>query len=398
MRLADRPRRDDRGERGRGQPADLQGRRAHGDRAVLRPVLSRDDPRVQEPRGRPPRAGHLRRVPRGARSGRVAGEQDGGHPAADGGDVQQLSAADTLGPRDQPTRAGEADLRAVPLARAAGFGPRARHLQVRRGRGEHAHPDRAGHDGGRGRRGGIHGSHLGPGIEIRYAAADAKRQVIPWVEYKDTRRACRAPISRRRPRPRRRRPCRSTRCSASTATIAATHAFDSPERRRGQGPRGRPDLHVSPVHQEEGRRGPEGQLCEQRGGGSGDPGGDRQLLQASASRPLPGPRGRHRRARAEPWPPSTAATCSPISRSPGGPIRTTSGTTPFPAASAATTRATRPSEGKTITPGLRVVSRSGRHGRGVAGGPEDPWRSRPPGRLEKEVESPPHRFMIRRST
>jgi nitrate/TMAO reductase-like tetraheme cytochrome c subunit len=39
---------------------------------------------------------------------------------------------------------------------------------------------------GGGNRGGIHGSHLGPGVEIRYAAADAKRQAIPWVEYKDS--------------------------------------------------------------------------------------------------------------------------------------------------------------------------------------------------------------------
>jgi hypothetical protein len=31
--------------------------------------------------------------------------------------------------------------------------------------------------------GGIHGAHLGPGIRIRYAAADKKRQTIPWVEY-----------------------------------------------------------------------------------------------------------------------------------------------------------------------------------------------------------------------
>jgi len=35
--------------------------------------------------------------------------------------------------------------------------------------------------------GGIHGAHLGPGVEIRYAAADAKRQVIPWVEYRNSR-------------------------------------------------------------------------------------------------------------------------------------------------------------------------------------------------------------------
>jgi hypothetical protein len=32
---------------------------------------------------------------------------------------------------------------------------------------------------------GIHGAHMGPGISIRYAAADKKRQTIPWVEYKD---------------------------------------------------------------------------------------------------------------------------------------------------------------------------------------------------------------------
>ncbi len=30
---------------------------------------------------------------------------------------------------------------------------------------------------------GIHGAHLGPGVHIRYAASDKKRQTIPWVEY-----------------------------------------------------------------------------------------------------------------------------------------------------------------------------------------------------------------------
>jgi len=33
---------------------------------------------------------------------------------------------------------------------------------------------------------GIHGAHVSPGIHIRYAAADAKRQTIPWVEYRNT--------------------------------------------------------------------------------------------------------------------------------------------------------------------------------------------------------------------
>ena len=33
---------------------------------------------------------------------------------------------------------------------------------------------------------GIHSAHLGPGIQIRYAAADPARQVIPVVEYRNT--------------------------------------------------------------------------------------------------------------------------------------------------------------------------------------------------------------------
>jgi hypothetical protein len=37
---------------------------------------------------------------------------------------------------------------------------------------------------GGGAQGGIHGAHLGPGVHIRYAAADKKRQEIPWVEYR----------------------------------------------------------------------------------------------------------------------------------------------------------------------------------------------------------------------
>ena len=34
--------------------------------------------------------------------------------------------------------------------------------------------------------GGIHGKHFGPGVDIHYAAADAKRQNIPWVEYRNS--------------------------------------------------------------------------------------------------------------------------------------------------------------------------------------------------------------------
>ena len=31
---------------------------------------------------------------------------------------------------------------------------------------------------------GIHGAHMGPGVEIRYAATDDKRDSIPWIEYR----------------------------------------------------------------------------------------------------------------------------------------------------------------------------------------------------------------------
>ena len=36
---------------------------------------------------------------------------------------------------------------------------------------------------GGGRSGGVHGAHMGRGVEIRYRAGDAQRSSIPWVEY-----------------------------------------------------------------------------------------------------------------------------------------------------------------------------------------------------------------------
>jgi NapC/NirT cytochrome c family, N-terminal region len=38
---------------------------------------------------------------------------------------------------------------------------------------------------GGGASGGIHGAHMGPGVHMRYAASDKKRQTIPWVEYRN---------------------------------------------------------------------------------------------------------------------------------------------------------------------------------------------------------------------
>jgi hypothetical protein len=39
---------------------------------------------------------------------------------------------------------------------------------------------------GGGAYGGIHGTHMGPGVRVRYAATDKKRQTIPWVEVRNT--------------------------------------------------------------------------------------------------------------------------------------------------------------------------------------------------------------------
>jgi hypothetical protein len=33
---------------------------------------------------------------------------------------------------------------------------------------------------------GIHGTHMGPDVELRYRAGDPQRSVIPWVEYRNT--------------------------------------------------------------------------------------------------------------------------------------------------------------------------------------------------------------------
>lgn len=41
--------------------------------------------------------------------------------------------------------------------------------------------------GAAGHASGIHGMHMGPGVEIRYQAADGDRSTIPWVEYRNTR-------------------------------------------------------------------------------------------------------------------------------------------------------------------------------------------------------------------
>jgi hypothetical protein len=83
---------------------------------------------------------------------------------------------------------------------------------------------------GGGRHGGIHGTHMAPGVHIRYAAQDKKRQIIPWVEYQNSETgATRTYLA-------------ADAKAASTATLAVfdmqcvdchnrpAHAFETPER------------------------------------------------------------------------------------------------------------------------------------------------------------------------
>ena len=65
--------------------------------------------------------------------------------------------------------------------------------------------------------GGIHGAHMGPGVVMRYAAADAKRQTIPWVEYHNTNTGETGPTSPATPSLRRLPPCLISRWSAPIA-------------------------------------------------------------------------------------------------------------------------------------------------------------------------------------
>jgi hypothetical protein len=56
----------------------------------------------------------------------------------------------------------------------------------------------------------IHAAHLGPGIHIRYAAGDKKRQTIPWVQYTDQTGAARSYLA----------------SGASTASVRSLPTFD----------------------------------------------------------------------------------------------------------------------------------------------------------------------------
>ena len=94
-------------------------------------------------------------VPRRRRSARLGREQGGGHAAAHRGRVQLLPAADPLGHRDRQAGAHARDLRNVSLAGEVRVDAPAGDPHIRRGRSQHGQPDRA-HDDGRGQPGARH--------------------------------------------------------------------------------------------------------------------------------------------------------------------------------------------------------------------------------------------------
>jgi nitrate/TMAO reductase-like tetraheme cytochrome c subunit len=77
---------------------------------------------------------------------------------------------------------------------------------------------------------GIHGKHFGPGIQIRFAAADAQRQGIPWVEYRNNNTATiRAFVSEgTKPDSYKTLPVYEMQCV--DCHNRPTHTFESPER------------------------------------------------------------------------------------------------------------------------------------------------------------------------
>ena len=76
---------------------------------------------------------------------------------------------------------------------------------------------------------GIHGTHVGPGVHIRYAPSDEKRQTIPWVEYRDAKGKARH-IPPATPKARCPAICPFERWTAWIATTGPAHTYEMPER------------------------------------------------------------------------------------------------------------------------------------------------------------------------
>jgi formate-dependent nitrite reductase cytochrome c552 subunit len=83
---------------------------------------------------------------------------------------------------------------------------------------------------GGGRFGGIHGAHMGPGVRIRYAASDKKRQTIPWVEYRNTETGATRTYLAGDAKPESVRPLPIFEMQCVDCHNRAAHSFDLPDR------------------------------------------------------------------------------------------------------------------------------------------------------------------------
>jgi hypothetical protein len=77
---------------------------------------------------------------------------------------------------------------------------------------------------------GIHGAHLGPGVHIRFAAADPARQNIPWVEYRNTTTGVLQTFASSDPAPNSAKALPKYDMECVDCHNRPTHTFDLPER------------------------------------------------------------------------------------------------------------------------------------------------------------------------
>ena len=135
---------------------------------------------------------------------------------------------------------------------------------------------------------GIHGTHLGPGVRIRYGHSDEARQNIPWVEYDNNGKKTVYAASDAKP----------DGAGLTMRTMDCmdchnrpSHSYDLPERAVDKRHERRPDFARAAVRQEEGRGDSQGRLPVAGRGRREDSRGVREVL----PRELPGRLGAARR-------------------------------------------------------------------------------------------------------
>ncbi len=178
---------DDGRERDHRQPAELSRGGANGDRAILRTKLPRDEARVH---------GASDRSPSGSEPARPATSR----PAPPAGSKSKMAGTNQLMavvfntfPRpiesalESNRLVSSADTCEQCHAREMFIGPRLRVAASYKDDETNTRSETVlTMLVGGGRFGGIHGAHMGPGVHIRYAAQDKKRQTLPWVEYRNS--------------------------------------------------------------------------------------------------------------------------------------------------------------------------------------------------------------------